>query len=214
MHLNSKLIFQKHAVKFFRDEMKVLEIGPEEIPSAYQGLVNNKSIEWHTLEIGSDVPNVTIRAQDEYSYPVQNETYDIVVSNNVIEHVRKIWVWMKELQRITKRDGFIIIVNPLSWPYHEAPVDCWRIYPEGMKALCEDANLKVILSTYESLEMEHYHLNSDLPTFGGESLFWWSKEQEDHSKIKWNNLLKAVPPLKKRLIPLEVAYDTITIAKK
>jgi hypothetical protein len=33
--------------------------------------------------------------------------------------------------------GMSSSVNPVSWVFHEAPVDCWRIYPEGMKALLE-----------------------------------------------------------------------------
>jgi SAM-dependent methyltransferase len=214
MHLNSKLIFEKYAKQYFQNGMKVLEIGPDEIPSAYQELINNVTIEWQTLDIGTDVSNVTIHAKNEYSYEVADNTYDIVVSNNVIEHVRKIWLWMKELHRITRPGGYVITVNPLSWPYHEAPVDCWRIYPEGMKALCEEANLKVVLCTYETLEIDHFNLDRNFPTYGGESLYWYSKKKQDSSKISWNKFVRKLPFLKEKLIPLEVAYDTITIAMK
>jgi hypothetical protein len=34
MHANSKLIFEKHAVPFFHPHQRVLEIGPDAIPSA------------------------------------------------------------------------------------------------------------------------------------------------------------------------------------
>ena len=46
----------------------------------------------------------------------------------------------------------MIIINPVSWPFHEVPVDCWRIYPDGMKALLEDTSLRVVASRFESLE--------------------------------------------------------------
>ena len=36
---------------------------------------------------------------------------------------------------IISPNGYIITINPVSWKYHEAPVDCWRIYPEGMKTI-------------------------------------------------------------------------------
>jgi len=214
MHLNSRLIFQKYAVPYFCNGMKVLEIGPEEVPSAYEKTVDNPRIQWETLDIGTDVPNVTIRTKHEYEYPVLDNSYDVVVSGNVIEHVRRIWRWMKELRRITKPNGLVITVSPLSWPYHEAPVDCWRIYPEGMRALCEEAELKVVVAAYESLEIEYFQLDRNLPTYGGESLFWYTKKDQDHAKIRWNNFLKLVSPLKSKVIPIEIAYDTITIARK
>jgi len=214
VHLNSKLIFEKYALGYFKDGIKVLEIGPEEIPSAYQKVISNPTIQWDTLDIGTDVPGLTILAENEYDYPVPSDAYDIVVSNNVIEHVKKIWLWMREVSRITKPGSIVITVNPLSWPYHEAPVDCWRIYPDGMNALCEDSNLKLVLSTYESLEVEHFKLDQGFPTYGGESLYWWTKQKQDQSKILWNRFVRNIPFLKKRLIPIEVAYDTITIAMK
>jgi hypothetical protein len=75
-----------------------------------------------------------------------------VLSGNVIEHVRKIWVWIKEVARATKVGGLVITINPCSWPYHEIPVDCWRAYPEGMRALYDEARLEVLYLTWESLE--------------------------------------------------------------
>jgi hypothetical protein len=69
-----------------------------------------------------------------------------------MEHIKNIWLWVDELKRITKKNGLIIIISPISWSYHEAPVDCWRIYPEGMKALMQEKGLKVIECLFESLE--------------------------------------------------------------
>ena len=43
MHLNSGLLFEKYAVPYFHDNIKVLEIGPSSYPSPYEKLVNNKS---------------------------------------------------------------------------------------------------------------------------------------------------------------------------
>ena len=66
--------------------------------------------------------------------------------------MRKIWLWIKELTRVCKVGGLVITINPVSWPYHEHPIDCWRAFPEGMRALYEDASLEVLLSIFESLE--------------------------------------------------------------
>lgn len=214
MHLNSELIFKEYALPYFKNNMKILEIGPQGNPSAYCNIVNNRTLIWNTLDFDNSLADVTFIIKDEYHYPVEDNAYDIVLSGNVAEHVKKIWLWLKELKRIVVPGGYIITVNPVSWPYHEAPVDCWRIFPEGMKALCEEVNLQMILSKFESLEKEHFQLPHWMPTVPGESLFWNKSKAEINSKILWNKLVKNIPLLRRTLIPIEIAYDTITIARK
>ena len=133
--------------------MSVLEVGPNGIPSTYRQITRVLDIKWDTVGLDtSRYRGFTFRSKDEYRYPIADNAYDIVFSGQVLEHVKKIWVWIKELARVCKKDGYVITINPVSWAYHEAPVDCWRVYPEGMKALYEDAGLEVILSVFENLE--------------------------------------------------------------
>lgn len=155
MHLNSKLLFERYAKSIFKSHMRVLEIGPDKHPSTYREMVGDETIIWETLDIfPSD--SLTNVAENEYRFPIPDETFDIVLSGQVIEHVKKIWVWIKELTRICKRGGRIITIAPASWPYHARPVDCWRIYPEGMKALYEEAGLSIELCKFETLELPGY----------------------------------------------------------
>lgn len=151
MHGNSMFIFEKYAKQYFRPNMKILEIGPDQFPSTYQRMVGDSSITWETLNICQN-DSLTYSVVDEYKYPIPDNYYDIVLSAQVLEHVRKIWIWVKELARICKKGGYVIIIAPLSWPYHEHPVDCWRVFPEGIKALYEYAELKTILAVCESIE--------------------------------------------------------------
>ena len=51
MHLNSELLFKKYARVIFKPGIKILEIGPFDNPSAYKKIVNDMSIEWHTLNL-------------------------------------------------------------------------------------------------------------------------------------------------------------------
>src|SRR6185503_10808704 len=66
-----------------------------------------------------------------------------------------IGVWIKELSRVCKPDGHVITVNPVSWPYHAIPIDCWRAYPEGMLALYAEGGLEVIVSEWGALADAH-----------------------------------------------------------
>jgi SAM-dependent methyltransferase len=197
MHANSKLLFKEYALNYFKPNINVLEIGPDKFPSTYQRIVNDSSITWETLDI-YDSSELTYTALSEYTFPIQDKAYDVILSGQVIEHIRKPWVWIKEVSRICKPEGIVITINPVSWPYHEAPIDCWRAYPEGMKALYEEAKLDVIMSKWESLESLHYQRY--IPGQSRES-------QEGFVHVFYQVLGKLG-------FPFERAYDTITIGKK
>ena len=97
MHLNSELLFHKYALPFFREGMKVLEIGPAGYPSAYQKIVDNPTITWHTIDfdnttfIDNAVSELTYTLNNPYSFPIDDNSYDVVLSGQVIEHVEKIY---------------------------------------------------------------------------------------------------------------------------
>jgi SAM-dependent methyltransferase len=213
MHLNSELLLKRYGLPYFNNHLKVLEIGPAGIPSAYQRIINNPTIEWHTLDIEETFPGLTYIVKEEYRYPLHDQSYDIIISGQVIEHVKKIWLWLPELRRILKGGGTLIIISPISWPYHEFPVDCWRIFPDGMKALCETSRLSVVESHFESIEAEHFS-NTYTPTLPGQSYTYFDLRKRLILIRTWNALIHFLPVLNRLKVSVEVAYDTITIAKR
>jgi SAM-dependent methyltransferase len=213
MHLNSELLFRAYAKSLFRDNLRVLEVGPAGIPSTYQKIVNNPTITWHTLDLEQTFGGITYVSSKEYDYPVESESYDLIISGQVIEHVRKIWQWMAELKRIVKPDGLVIIVNPVSWPYHAFPVDCWRIFPEGMKALSEEVGLELVECSYESLEAAHF-AGTYTPTIPGQSYAYFDLSRRIRLIKMWNACVHFIPVVRLLKVPVEVAYDTISILKK
>lgn len=201
MHKNSTALFQRYAASFFTPGARVLEIGPDRHPSTYRALLRGEFAAWDTLDAfpRTDVP-LTYLADSEYSFPVPDDAYDIVFSAQVIEHVRKIWRWMPELARVCRPGGLVITINPVSWHYHESPVDCWRIYPEGMRALSDDAGLDVVLSEWGSLEMQR--MEKRVP-------------QKLRKQQVFQRLSGVVGMLNAAVkFPVEAAYDTITVARK
>lgn len=201
MHKNSILLFERYARRYFTPELRVLEIGPDRQPSTYFELAGGSFTAWDTLDFAGrvDVP-LTYRTTAEYTFPVASDEYDMVFSAQVIEHVRKPWRWMPELARVCRPGGLVITINPVSWHYHESPVDCWRIYPEGMRALTEDAGLELVLSEWGSVEMEKLH--DRLPRLA-------RKQQVLQRLSGVFGMLNAVVKF-----PVEAAYDTITVARK
>jgi SAM-dependent methyltransferase len=197
VHANSKLLFGKYARQYFSSGLRVLEIGPDGFPSAYRSMVDQGGMTWDTIDVFPD-SRLTHLASSEYSFPIPDGHYDVVVSGQVIEHVRKIWVWMREVSRVCKTGGVVITINPVSWPYHEAPIDCWRAYPEGIKALYEDSSLQVLMSVWESLEATGFR-----------------RYTPGASPEAQSSLLRVANQILGRLgFPVERAFDTITIGRK
>jgi ubiquinone/menaquinone biosynthesis C-methylase UbiE len=219
MHLNSELLFKKYFKDYFKSGIKVLEIGPAGIPSIYSKLIGNDNIQWDTIDfsdtgyIDSQPSNLTFFLKDPYSFPIEDNSYDIVLSGQVIEHVQEIWNWLRELKRITKPQGLIMTINPVSWPYHEAPIDCWRIYPSGMEGLAKYCDLSLELCKCESLELDL--LKSKFTKFKavpGKSFNYENSEKEIGRLAIISKILSWM-----RIdftVPIEVAYDTVSVLRK
>ena len=222
MHLNSKLLFEKYGTNHFLDGIKVLEIGPSGFPSIYRQIVNNDKCTWHTMDfedstyIGSANNKLTYVLTDPYTFPVDSESYDIVISGQVIEHVGKIWVWLAEIKRILKKGGLVITINPVSWPYHEAPIDCWRIFPDGIRALASDCNLRLVECVSESLEMTLFSEKDRASEFIlGQSSFQSYTPSKLNALIFWNKIVRNIPFIRNYLlVKFEVSVDTISILRK
>ena len=210
MHLNSVLLFRRHLLPLFTEGAHVLEIGPDGDPSTYRREVAVQ-VSWSTADLASEVDahggrlwgtgsgsELTYRMTSDYAIEAPDGTFDIVVSGQVIEHVRKPWLWLPELARVCKPGGLVLTVNPVSWPYHEAPIDCWRIYPEGMRALCEEAGLSVELSMFDCLEQR--------------PLAWYPGKSFNAGRGPRGRALNRVKAMAG--YPLTIAFDTVTIARK
>jgi SAM-dependent methyltransferase len=97
-----------------------------------------------TLDNTRWTDDLYVHMNNEYSLGCEDGVFDVVFSLNVAEHVRKIWKWVAELKRVTRPGGTLIFVSPVSWPYHESPYDCWRIFPEGYRALFDEVGLEYV----------------------------------------------------------------------
>ena len=113
MHENSRLIFEKYARSYIKPGSRVLEIAPDGEPSTYQSSTPAADLTWESLEIVDSPHNLPNRRFDHmsanaYSYPLESNSFDVVLSGNVIEHVRMTWKWMQELARVCKPGGHVI----------------------------------------------------------------------------------------------------------
>lgn len=200
MHKNVKSLFRQHALDLFTGDRRVLEIGPDRRPSTLQALAGLPDDRWHTLDFaGRTDIDLTYRATDAYTYPVPDASYDIVLAANVLEHVPAIWVWIHELARICRPGGYVVTISPVSWHYHESPVDCWRMYPTGARALLEHAGLEPVVAEWGSVGMAWL-----------DRRIRWLRPKQMLQRLSgvfllWNAITR---------LPPEGAYDTIAVGRK
>lgn len=214
MHLNTLLLFEKYCVPVFKENFKILEIGPDSLPSSCNKKINSFQ-KWDTLEIESSENNKTTYISPyPYNYPVPDSEYDIVLACNVMEHVADIWKWLKELRRIIKPGGYVILIAPTSYPFHEEPIDCWRIYPDGMKILASNSDFNILLALNESLEPEYLKKLKNLNFIAGRTCFHNTAIKGLEKINFYNGLIKHIPKLKHLQVPTEVAFDMVTILQK
>ncbi|PIR49071.1 hypothetical protein COU80_01515 [Candidatus Peregrinibacteria bacterium CG10_big_fil_rev_8_21_14_0_10_55_24] len=82
-------------------------------------------------------PNVDVVA-DAHRLPFVDESMDIVLFKNVLEHVRDPLTVMEEIQRVLKPGGLLFIKLPFLQPFHAVPDDYQRYSVSGIKELLKD----------------------------------------------------------------------------
>ena len=68
--------------------------------------------------------------------------FDIVIADQVLEHVERPWLGAREILRVLKSGGITVVATPGLYPIHQSPVDCWRIMPDGYKVLFPEASFE------------------------------------------------------------------------
>lgn len=101
-------LFLKNETTFFTDNLKVLHIAPEQcFLDRFKKLTN---LEYISADLYS--PIVDVKA-DILNLPFQNEEFDVVICNHVLEHIQDDYIAMNELFRVMKKGGFGIFQVPM-----------------------------------------------------------------------------------------------------
>jgi len=81
---------------------------------------------------------------DGGTFPVQSESFDAVVCSQVLEHVFTPAAFLKEIARVLRPGGRLVLTTPFVWDEHSQPYDFGRYSSFGMKRVLEDAGFEVV----------------------------------------------------------------------
>lgn len=103
------------------------------------------------LYVGLDWPNTAFAwrpALDVYGdamrLPFKDASVDGVLSSEVLEHVPDPALFMREVERVLRPDGKLLLTTPQTWGLHEEPRDFYRFTRYGLHHLASSAGLNVI----------------------------------------------------------------------
>ena len=134
-------LFSKYILPEYEDKkMKLLDVGSCDVQNVgnYRDMFTFKGTQKLWSYEGLDIApgkNVDIVTKDCYNWPLKDGSYDVVISGQCLEHVEAPWMWAREVERVIKKDGTLIVIVPWKCNIHRYPVDCWRILPDGFKYL-------------------------------------------------------------------------------
>lgn len=136
---NAFLLNEKHIsilAKKYGKAGKWLDLGCDD-GSWTKRITNNNTVEWHGLEV---VPERALLARKkgirikvatlEKPLPFKDNTFDLVHTNQVIEHLFDLDLFLSEIYRVLKKKGVLIISteNPASWHNIFALLMGWQMF--------------------------------------------------------------------------------------
>ena len=52
-------------------------------------------------------------------FQCEDQSFDVIFSASVIEHVKYVWSFFDEAKRLLRDGGLFASISPISWPYHD-----------------------------------------------------------------------------------------------
>ena len=142
MHESSYRLCEKFSKSSWcKPGMSIAEVGSQNVNGSYRDLFPDNPYTGFDISAGKGVDVVIGDHENWGSVSSHKGKYDIVISGQVLEHVRRPWLWMKNIASLGKVGGTVWICAPNTWGFHEFPIDCWRVWPDGMSAVFEDAGI-------------------------------------------------------------------------
>lgn len=143
------------------ENLKILDVGSFDGSNRsfnHRKIFNTEKWTYEGLDLKKG-PNVDIVVKNPYKWNnIKKETYDVIISGQVFEHIEFFWLTMEQINRVLKPGGFCCIIAPSAGPVHKNPLDCFRFTAKGMKALAECVNFDVIeFSTNSSKDSDPWY---------------------------------------------------------
>src|SRR5438552_1112990 len=143
------------------EPLTIVELGSCDYNGSYRPIFARKP--WHYLGVGlAPGKNVDLVLREAYHWrELQSDSVDVLVSGQTFEHTEFFWETSLEITRVLKPGGLCCLIAPAAGPEHRFPLDCWRIFADGFRAVARFAGLEVLLARTQWEELPGYDSESN-----------------------------------------------------
>ena len=123
---------------------RVLDIGA--CTAAYQKWFPNST----TLDIDEKMnPDVV---GDAHKLPFDDDEFDVILCTEVLEHLHSPHIAEREMRRVLKSGGKLILTTRFVYPIHDAPHDYFRFTKYGLKHIFNEWSVQECSAETSSME--------------------------------------------------------------
>ena len=126
-HLTRYYMYKKIS-GYFKEPLKGKILSVSGINSFYP-LIDMRNVE---------LTEVNYPEVDMQNLPYENNVFDFVISDQVIEHLENPYKAIKESYRVLNKGGIAIHTTCFMNHIHRCPEDFWRFSPEALRHLCKE----------------------------------------------------------------------------
>lgn len=97
--------------------------------------------------VGADLPGndqAAISLLPDGAVPVADQSFDAVLSTQVLEHVKDPRLYLAECFRVLRPGGRLLLSTHGIFAYHPDPVDLWRWTCEGLRSEVKSAGFEIV----------------------------------------------------------------------
>lgn len=116
---------------------ELLEIGPSTVHPTFA----HHKFKVSSYDIDPDVPATYHGDITQVNLAISDDTFDVVIVSEVLEHTIDPFSAVIEVRRILKEGGYAIITVPLNARIHGPVPDCWRFTEFGLQVLFKNFEL-------------------------------------------------------------------------
>jgi SAM-dependent methyltransferase len=143
------------------EPLTIVDLGSHDINGSYRSLFVHSR--WHYIGVDlASGKNVDVVLRNPYDWrELSSDFADVVISGQTFEHTEFFWETMLEIARVLKPRGLCCIIAPSSGPEHRFPLDCWRIFPDGLRAIARYAGLEIVETRTQWEDLPEYDFESN-----------------------------------------------------
>ncbi len=139
-----KMAFRKHLNPM--GPGSVLEVGSKSQRGEYRSIFEGHGWKFTGADL-EEGRNVDVVLEDPFRFPFEDNSFDCIISGQMLEHNTMFWLTFMEMARVVRMGGVMVHIAPSRGPEHRAPTDCWRFYRDGMNALGEWCGMEMLQSS-------------------------------------------------------------------